>query len=303
MTQEENIKIFEEVKSNYIISYKLLIENWKPFLKTELFTLISITIIIIALRILSISFPFHFVSVQQVNNNGSEIVKVQLLVFFNEIVILNLILLTFLTSQFGLANDIFTSGHMYAEFSSSFAYYWRHKFSYAFLTLIIYWSEFLADPLSSLPLVALFQRTNIIPITLPSISLFLQNADFLSIFIRQLLLDFIQIISIIVIVGVLAGITQTNSIKNAISQNFNILKKNKLLISITWLVYFVIFILPGTLINILILIIMKYYFSNSSVVILGFIHLLIDLLFLFISMPFLALLSTRMYVSLHNDQR
>lgn len=301
MSQQESQKIINKVKNNYTIAYKLLIENWKPFVKTEIFTLVSIAIILLGVRILSLPLQFHLISIQQTINNNSKTIKIQLLAYFNLIIILYLLLLTFLTSQFGLANDIFTSGHMYAEFSSSFTYYRRHKFSYFFLTLIIYWSEFLADPLSNLPLVALFEKTNIFPIDLISINNYLKYVDITSILLRQLILNFVQIISIIVIVEILASITQTNSLKVAIKQNFDILKKNKLLISITWLIYFLIFILPETLISIIILIIMKYYFSNSSIVILGLLRLIVSMIFLFISMPFLSLLATRLYVSLHSD--
>lgn len=305
MTQKENKKIFSEVKNNYKISYNLLIENWKPFVKTELFTLIAIILILLVLKIFSMFYQLNFFIVQKIREGSGTQVQIQLLIYFNLIVILNLILLTFLTSQFGLANDIFTSGHMYAEFSSSFTYYRRHKFSYAMLTLIIFWSEFLTDPLSLLPLVALFEKSTIIPVgisSLPSTSNFLNDINFLGTVQRDVLLDFVQIISILLIVEILASITKTNNLKTAIKEDFAILKKNKYLISITWLIFLIIFILPETILNILLLLIMKSFFSNGSLVILGILHLVIVLAFLFISMPFMVLLSTRMYVSLHNDQ-
>ena len=304
MTQRKNANILSEVKKNYKISYNLLMENWKPFVKTELFTLFIILLIVIVLKIFTMFYQLNFFIVQKIREGSGTQIQIQLLIYFNLIVILNLLLLTFLTSQFGLANDIFTSGHMYAEFSSSFTYYRRHKFSYALLTLVIFWSEFLTDPLTLLPLVALFEKSNIIPVGISSLpsNNFLNTINFFGTLQRDLLLDFVQIISIFLIVEILASITKTNSLKTAIKENFDILKKNKYLISITWLIFFLIFILPETLINILLLLIIRYFFSSSSLIILGIIHLVIVLLFLFISMPFMVLLSTRMYVSLHNDQ-
>ena len=279
-------------------------ENWKPFVKTELFTLFIILLIVIVLKIFTMFYQLNFFIVQKIREGSGTQIQIQLLIYFNFIVILNLLLLTFLTSQFGLANDIFTSGHMYAEFSSSFTYYRRHKFSYALLTLVIFWSEFLTDPLTLLPLVALFEKSNIIPVGISSLpsNNFLNTINFFGTLQRDLLLDFVQIISIFLIVEILASITKTNSLKTAIKENFDILKKNKYLISITWLIFFLIFILPETLINILLLLIIRYFFSSSSLIILGIIHLVIVLLFLFISMPCMVLLSTRMYISLHNDQ-
>ena len=304
MTKRENANILSEVKKNYKISYNLLMENWKPFVKTELFTLFIILLIVIVLKIFTMFYQLNFFIVQKIREGSGTQIQIQLLIYFNLIVILNLLLLTFLTSQFGLANDIFTSGHMYAEFSSSFTYYRRHKFSYALLTLVIFWSEFLTDPLTLLPLVALFEKSNIIPVGISSLpsNNFLNTINFFGTLQRDLLLDFVQIISIFLIVEILASITKTNSLKTAIKENFDILKKNKYLISITWLIFFLIFILPETLINILLLLIIRYFFSSSSLIILGIIHLVIVLLFLFISMPCMVLLSTRMYISLHNDQ-
>ena len=299
MTQKVQRKIFNEVKNNYYISYKLLRENWNPFVKTELFTLVSIVIIVILIKIFFTIFHFSPVVITLTTTSKN----IDLTVYFNLVVILNLLLLTFLTSQFGLANDIFMSGHMYAEFSSSFTYYRRHKFSYAFITLLIYWSEFLADPLLFLPLVALYARSNIIPISLTQVNGFLSGANFIIILLRQLLLDFIQILTIIFIIGILPSLTHTNNLRIAIKENFNIFKKNKLLIVMTWLIYFIIFILPETLISILILIVTKELFSNTSLFILGSLHLLLDIIFLFISMPIMSLLATRMYISFMNGKK
>lgn len=303
MTQKVKRKIFNEVKNNYFISYKLLIENWEPFAKTELFTLASIATVVILIKIFSLIFQFSLLVVTTTTTFKTVNVAINLTIYFNLVIILNLFLLTFLTSQFGLANDIFISGHMYAEFSSSFTYYRRHKFSYAFLTLIIYWSEFLADPLLFLPLVVLYEKSMIIPISLTQVPSFLSQINFVLLLIRQLLVDFVQILTIILIVGILPSLTKTNNLKLAIKENFDIFKKNKFLISITWLVYFIIFILPETLINVLILIVMKYYFSNVSLFIIGFLLLLVNIIFLFISMPIMSLLATRIYISLINDKK
>ena len=305
MTQEKKLSVFTEVKNNYIISYKLLLENWKPFIKTELFTLVSIAIIVLILNILNTLLGFNFLVVQKVSSRNSFSIQIQLSGYFSLLVILNLLMLTFLTSQFGLAHDIFHSGHMYAEFSSSFTYYRRHKFSYALLTLIIYWSQFLADPLSNLPLIALFQKSNVFPValsdSLSSIN-FYSSTYLIDTFLRQLLLDFVQIFSIILIVEILVSLTKTNSLKLAFKENFDILNRNKLIISVTWFTFFVIFILPESLIGILILIFLNYFFSNATLVELGFLHLLVNLLFLFISMPIMSLLATRLYISLMNSK-
>lgn len=307
---EESVSVLQEVKNNYMISFNLLKENWQAFAKTEIFSFVAVFIIILLMRIIT-----GLLFILQIHVTGSPISGApfpegpfpggprgtSLLVYFNLVIIVNIFFLTFLTSQYGLANDIFNSGHMYAEFSSSFTYFRKHWFSYFILTIAIYWSSFLGDPLSTLPIAAFYERTRVIPIDLTSINEFFVQINFLFTFMRQILLGIIQLITIILVVEILPAVTTTNNFKLAIRENFNILRKNKKLVIQTWIIYFVIFILTQIIINVIFLFLSRNYFDNTSLYIFGILHLFVNISFLFISIPFMALLSTRMYVSLKSS--
>ena len=302
--------VLKEVKNNYMIAYSLLKDNWQAFAKTEIFSFVAVFIIILLMRIIT-----GLLFILQVHVTGSPIPGspfpegpfprgprgFNLAVYFNLVVIVNIFFLTFLTSQFGLANDIFNSGHMYAEFSSSFSYFKKHWFIYFILTIAIYWSSFLGDPLSTLPIAAFYERTRVIPIDFTSINEFFIEINLLLTFLRQILLGIIQLITIILVVGILPAVTRTNKFKLAIKENFSILRRNKKLVILTWFIYFLIFILMQVIVNVVLLFVIRTYFDNSVLYLIGIFHLFINISFLFISIPFMALLSTRMYVSLKTN--
>ena len=309
MDTPQEKSVVKEVKNNYMIAFSLLRDNWQAFAKTEIFSFVAVFIIILLVRIITgilFILQFHFTGhipggplPEGPFPGGSR--GFPLFAYFNLVIITNIFFLTFLTSQYGLANDIFNSGHGFAEFSSSFSYFRKHWFVYLILTLVIYWSSFLGDPLSTLPIAAFFERTRVIPVDFTTINEFFGEIDFLVILFRQLILGIIQLITIILVVGVLPAVTHTNNFKLAIKENFRILKNNKKLVILTWSIYFIVFILMEVFVNVGLLFIITNYFDRSLLYLIGIFHLFINISFLFISIPFMALLSTRMYVSLKNS--
>ena len=283
---------YNEAKKNIFISYNLLKENWLAFAKTEIVAL-SIMVLIIVLSIL----VTNFLSILSINVNIQN-TNFQLVLNFLFVNCVLLIFLTILTCQFGLANDIFTSGHMFADFHNIFNYFNRHWLTYTLLAFVLYFNQFLLDPITIFPIMSLMDTIHILPFGLPLFDDI--RPDFYSsrIIFRQILMAIIKITTLILFVGILPGVTIKKNFKTAIQENFRFLRRNFLSISFTWLIYFAIFILPIMTFNILMVPIFHEITSNVSLIPLGLIYLLINLIFLFLSIPFMSILATRIYLSL-----
>lgn len=130
MSPDSTLSTWQGTKMDFRQSWKLLRENYRAFIGTELFGFFSFLFVIACLWIV-----YYFIS----DTSTSELSER----FFYDsayrwisVTIGYIILTAFMNCQTGLAYDIMSSGEMYAEFKSSFSYFKQHWWKYVILSFL-----------------------------------------------------------------------------------------------------------------------------------------------------------------------
>ena len=123
MKNENGFSLWEEVKLDYVFSWKLLKQNYKAFFLTEIFA-IGITIFFV----ISLALVLTFSNIK-LNTLDQTIIGIIFIAFVFSYNI-------FISCQYGLAYDIFSSGNMYAEFRGSFKYFRHYWWQYLIIGIL-----------------------------------------------------------------------------------------------------------------------------------------------------------------------
>ena len=261
---QAEINSFKESVNDLRYSWKLFKENAKAFLSTEIFAIVS-SLVFFALLITVLV----ILDIRDLDQNmliiGTLIGLLLIVTVFN----------IFLTTQYGLAYDIYSSGDMFAEFKGIFQYFKKSWWRYLIVIIIFN----ILTPASFISFGVGNPRDNLMTLSLFESILYL-FADYL-------------VFSIFV--NILPGISNHNNLRLAIGENFALLKRHPKRIFTTWAIFYLIFELP-----VLIFRGFDIFSGKSEVHTSGqiFIAIPIILLIIFteaIRFPIAALVSTRMY--------
>lgn len=273
-----------EVKLDFKVSWQMLKANYRAFLMTEIFALVSffaailLTVAILAIVIASVpSLTF-----EDVKNHS--LLKDDIRYSIIGTVFMGLshtLVVGFLNCQYGLAYDVMSSGDMFSEFKRAFKYFQRFWWQYMLFSIISVFVIFI-------PRSDDFYDFNKIT----------SNIYFrIGIVIIQLVIYFIFTV---ISSGTLPSVTAQGSFRNSFVETFRILKKYPKRILKTWGTFFLIFIFPPVVLA-FVRMELYNYFSYSSppfhFIILDIILSLLYLNYLFIGYPLKTLISTRIYNS------
>lgn len=253
-------------KIDITFSWKLFIENYKAFLSTELFaigaTIIGVFVIIVCMI--------------SIGNNS--IWLTDILFWFIPIIFITFQI--FMTSQYGFAFDILSSGDMYAVFIGAFKYFKRHWWQYFLIILI----------------------SSIMNMGTHHVSLFIytsnQDWNFTIIDINQwfLLTVAVRYIWKLLFIAAFPSVTATNSIKTALHENYRILRNNIKRYILTFSYFFAIFRLPFLLFwEVLVYLYSLHILDPQTLAILFLVSAGIGTIMKLIELPLLALIVTRIY--------
>ena len=152
--QENWKEAISEIKQDFSLSWKLFKENWKPFIATNLFTLILILVLILSsLWLLTlagvldfnylnfqVSSSQPFVNIRIGRENVAGISQPIQLFYVGLVIFIYIIVFIISTSLegtlFGLGYEILSSGNEFAEFRSAFKYFKKYWYKFVLLSLI-----------------------------------------------------------------------------------------------------------------------------------------------------------------------
>ncbi len=270
MTPTKNSNTFLETKRDFRNAWLLLRENFKAFLSTQIFALLAfilgiifLVIIIIFILILNPSFSFEIIEDHHEKGPNIFVIFVGLLLLW--------VFYGFLSCQHGLANDIVSSGEMYAEFRGSFKYYKKYWWQYPILTLLTQGPN-LVWPVSYRNA---FLEETILPI-------------YLYVLLMIILLVF-TFIMFIFFIHTFPSLTYQGNLKNSFIESTRIFRVNKKRVIITWGLFFLIFVIPGMIISFTL---MYYYDVYNWILPIWIIYMLFVAIFQF---PMMTLLASGLY--------
>ncbi|MCP4762430.1 MAG: hypothetical protein GY870_11665 [archaeon] len=275
--------IFSESKKDIKNCWRLLKDNYKAFLGTELFAFLSFFLIIfIATSILVIVYIFSpNLTLQEIQSHFTQNFNIS---HIYRIIIIGLamfILSTFLCCQVGLAYDIMSSGDMFAEFKGSFTYFKRYWWQYSILNFFVLGLN------GSIFMGRYYMEGPINEVKFNEIDLIFMVFRFIIFFIL-----------FSVFVTTLPSITAQGRLKNSFIESFRLFSKNYSRIFITWGIYFLLFEIPIFLIDILHLT-QVISLINTYIPFFEFLSRITKIfflcLYLFIGYPMMTLISTGIY--------
>ncbi|MHA1602273.1 MAG: hypothetical protein ACTSVL_08985 [Promethearchaeota archaeon] len=271
-SEKTKLTLWQSTKRDFSESFRLLKENYKAFIMTELFAVISFILILIIfggiLMLTYILIPslspkdiyVHFSEGWELSHLYRALVMIFALGVFY----------AFLTCQLGLAYDVMSSGDMFAEFKNSFTYFKRFWWQYPLLTIIIILPNLILTGI-------LYGPRKSMPPGLLSRNFGLSLVQYLFLFVWFML--FIE---------TLPSLTAQRSIKKSLQENFAMLRTNLPRFLSTWGVFFLIFIIPGLFIDIFV----EIFGLGLWTLLVGLIFFLTQSL---IGFPLIALISTGLY--------
>lgn len=293
MTSQKSSSVFADTKQDFKISWYLLKANWRAFVATELFALISL---ILMLFVSLIIFGVFFYFTRRME--APTFIRSSFTLNFIVTILIVLLFNTFLTSQFGLAYDIISSGDMFTEFRSSFTYFRRHWLYYSLFTFLIGWVQLLFEPRTILPLLRV---VFLIPIFGGNTGDVGGNRDFmleinLVLFLtRNIVIFLIHFISFLIFVNAIPSITAQGKFKQSLRDNFRILRKAPRQLITTWGIFFLVFSFVPLLINFLSVLSFTMISGSIPAILLNLLSTTIFLIGILLGAPFMALIATRMY--------
>ncbi|MFX0090682.1 MAG: hypothetical protein ACFFBD_02875 [Candidatus Hodarchaeota archaeon] len=282
MSSQNSNQLFAEIKTDFVISWQALKENWKAFIGTEIFgfvalivtTLATGLVLILLSFVLTSSFP-NFFDLEPRRSNF-------FLTFFGL-----MLFFAFLSCQYGLAYDIMSSGDMFAEFKGAFTYFRRHWFHYIILTFLVGWIQTLFHP-ETLVLQILIRRW-VVP---------LGSIDIL----YGVLLLISRFLWFVVFINALPSITAQGSFKQSFIENYRILRKHPKRLVITWGIFFCIFSIPSFILSVIEIMFFDQLINSIWGLLLTILVVTSSLVGILLGTPMTALIATRMYNSVEFDR-
>ncbi len=264
------------------LSWRLYKSNFKVFLGAQIISILVYTFLLFPWElILMFFFGIDF------NYNITLLLNIRSLIG-------GFLISIFFGSSFGLSYDIMSGGDQFTELRGFFHYFKQYWWQYIFLSLLLVSGDFLSSFIYGL----FFSG----PIEDALYVLFL---NITIIIIYKVLMYF----WITIILQTFPSLTSQGSIKNALHENFKLLRVNSKRILSSLLLFFLIFNFSWTLLQILDLsmrilaVEMRWVwyqnFIQSYSIIFPLIQFLAQTIFIFLlAIPMLALVSTRIYNSL-----
>lgn len=264
------------------LSWRLYKSNFKVFLGAQIISILVYTFLLFPWElILMFFFGIDF------NYNITLLLNIRSLIG-------GFLISIFFGSSFGLSYDIMSGGDQFTELRGFFHYFKQYWWQYIFLSLLLVSGDFLSSFIYGL----FFSG----PIEDALYVLFL---NITIIIIYKVLMYF----WITIILQTFPSLTSQGSIKNALHENFKLLRVNSKRILSSLLLFFLIFNFSWTLLQILDLsmrilaVEMRWVwyqnFIQSYYIIFPLIQFLAQTIFIFLlAIPMLALVSTRIYNSL-----
>ncbi len=276
MGERKISQTFSDTKKDFHNAWKLLKENYKAYLSTEIFAGIAfvISLFLISL-ILWIFSAFSETTLREFLTNFSNNMILSHILRIMVSLIFIFIFFGFLNSQFGLSHEIMSSGEMFAEFESSFGYFKKFWWQYPVLTFII---------LAINVLIPISYRLDIAE---------LLNNELLAIFIL-IVLWLIFFIWFIIFISTLPSITFQGNFKHAFIESFRMVKSNFKRMIVTWGIFFLIFVFPGFLI----MLVTSVYFSWVTISL----NIIYIFVLSFIGFPLMSLIATGLYKNVNIER-
>ena len=272
-------------KKDFKNSWQMLRQNYRAFLSTEIFAIFAF-IFVMTIVISGVFLFFYFNPHLHPEDIRSDF-ELNMLSFIYRItaaILAFIVLSAFMYSQVGLAYDIMSSGDMYAEFKSSFSYFKKHWFHYSFLALILQGVNIFIMSFSGDEDGFKFGGPSRPSVMLGQISI-----------VSVIIVIFLTLVSFLwftLIVHSVPSVTAQGSLKNAFLESFRILRSDPKRVLLTWGVYFIIFFLPGIIIEYII----SYYIISSGGFIFMMVLLVINILYhIFLGLPMMSLIATGIY--------
>ncbi|NHI92901.1 MAG: hypothetical protein EAX96_10405 [Candidatus Lokiarchaeota archaeon] len=290
MTESKLDPSFSASIEDFKISWQIFRENWKPFIKNELFAVFLILVLGIIVMISFFINP-NFTTQVMMAETWNSFFGIFLISLLSIIAIAIFFLpFAFLSCQFGLAYDIISSGDMFAEFEGSFTYYKRHWWQYSILSLLTP-SSGLFFPLAG--------STQSVEISQPPVS------DFFGGIIGGFILLLLYLIWFIIFINTLPSITALGQNKDgkskwqkfklSFSESWRIYKNNKKRLYGTWWLFFVIFNIPTVILSFIWSISKLFSFHSGILMLINFLWFISATIIVMISYPMKALIATRIY--------
>ena len=300
MTKERSQNSFYESFNDIKVSLKLFRDNWEPFVQSQLLAVLVLLVIFMFLALLMITRTVFMVSSFKPPGSPREFgfrvplnfspaprvpFIISLLPSFSLYLTISIMIIfyTFISTSFGLAHDIIVSGDQFTEFENSFDYFKKNFFNYGFISLIIL--------LSPILLITFFSRTLLIPAFIP----IFRSSEQIS-HISYSTLFFLQYILFIIFSLSLVNISSKKSLKDSIKVNFQLLLKYPKRILTTWIICFIILIIPLLIMSFLSIIVSRFDFLQFYWII-GVLLLVLNVSIISLCYPFMSLVSTRIYVT------
>lgn len=273
MANESSPEVMNGTRRDFQESWKLLKSNYRAFLGIEFFGIIAFILAVLV----------FFVIESLLDPNFALTFSRDLIQSMNyRVVILaigNILLTTFINCQTGLAYDVMSSGEMFTEFKSAFSYFKQHWWKYILISFMM-GGLGLSINLGGLPRVSGHPGGS---------NLFNNPIGFLFV-----IVGFgIGFLWYCLIVQSLASINAQGSFIRSIRESFRIFRANPKRILSTWGLYYLLFVCPIFVFELIIGII------NPPLAELGFLVPIFLAIFanlmIFIGLPLRALLVTGLY--------
>ncbi len=275
-------KTYSDSMMDIKISWKMLKSNYKAFLATELFAIISFVLInIVMFSILVLIYTIiPGLTIKHLLNNFSANFSTSRIFVALSSGIAYTVFIAFMNCQYGLAYDIFSSGDMFAEFKSSFYYFKHNWWQYFLLSFFMGVTMYLPDRRLLNPLNYTHPfNNNIQPVIIKIIQ-----------FVFSLFL-------IILFSSTLPSVTAKRKFFYSFTESFKILKSDFKRITITWVIFFFIFYAPILLISIILLLLYHAIDDSIWLIVSTVILHITYIVFVFIGIPMRSLIATRIYNS------
>ncbi|MHA1304964.1 MAG: hypothetical protein ACTSQE_08220 [Candidatus Heimdallarchaeaceae archaeon] len=273
-----------ETMKDFSISWQMFKANYKAFLATELFAIISYIIIhaclfsilaFVYVAIPNLSFKRFIIGLFYRFNTSHVFVSIITGISY-------VVLIGFMNCQYGLAYDILSSGDMFAEFKSSFTYFKRHWWQYILLAFIIGISMFIPDRRIVFPLPSAINP----PKGSPIFVIIFRTTQFI-----------LSWLFLVVFSNTLPSVTAQGNFINSFKESFAILKKYPIRLIRTWGVFFLIFQFPLMSTSIIFIALIPIIKGTIWIKILAGFILVLYLYVIFIGLPMMSLIATRIYNS------
>ncbi len=274
-----------ETRKDFTISWKLLKQNYKAYLATEIFAFLAfilagLTIYLLVFFIASL-ITADGLQIRPLNHGDKNIYHIILGV---SSISIYLVWISFLYCQYGLAYDILSSGDMFTEFKNAFIYFKAHWWKYILLSFIT-------------GLDFLIIRANL------RISMSFLKGNIVLILILFTLRYVISFSFLIAFNTALPSVTNHGSLKEAIIESIKILKVDTERVIRTFSLFYVLFLFPSYLAIVIYTLLLNYATINIPLLIIMSIIIMVLYLFkIVLGMPLLSLISTRIYNSVEFDR-